>query len=212
MNRFFLSAAVLALFAGAGASAAASADSAADSKYSYRPYSQQNQAGGNAESSPANATGAPPEQSYSYGRATEGDRTGAPAYNQSARSNPAPYRQPADERDGPDDNADGPPRPATGNPPPQGGFAATRLVEATASAPDRSVPYAVREQDARRAAIEAWRSKAADRFGPEFSQWRMASHRHVDCVRERGDDATCTASGIPIRGDGRMGRALGNED
>ena len=64
----------------------------------------------------------------------------------------------------------------------------------------------MREQDARRAAIEAWRSKAAERFGLEFSRWRMAERKHIDCVRDRGDDAVCTVSGVPVRGDARFDR------
>lgn len=170
--------------------------------YEYRPYSQQNQAGSNAESSPANSRAAPATAPNDEGpRASDARGDSEPAYRHDARRGPP--LGPAQDDDGDaDDRADGPPPPPDRGPP-QRGFAETRRVDATASAPDHSVPYSVREQDARRAAIDAWRSKAAERFGPEFSHWRMAERRRIDCVRERGDDAVCTVSGIPVSGHGR---------
>jgi hypothetical protein len=196
------------LLAGIAPLAATAADSAADSKYTYRPYGQQNQAGSDAANSPANnaePAAAEPNDAGPGPGDTE-DRGYDGAYRDDARRAPGPNQGPESEQDDIDERAEGPvPPPAAGQVPPRG-FAETRQIEATASAPDRSVPYSVREQDARRAAIEAWRSKAAERFGPEFSHWRMAERRHVDCVRDRGDDAVCTVSGVPVRGDARSDR------
>lgn len=193
----------------AGIAPATAADSAADSKYTYRPYGQQNPAGSDAANSPANNVG--PAAAEPDGAGPEpgdaGDQRGYDrAYRDEAPGAPGPGPIPQYEQDGVDERADGPaPPPPAGQVPPRG--AEIRRIEATASAPDRSVPYSVREQDARRAAIEAWRSKAAERFGAEFSHWRMAGGRHVDCVRDRGDDAVCTVSGVPVRGDARTDRS-----
>lgn len=176
---------------------------AADSTYTYRPYGQQNQAGSDTENSPAKNSG----------RATSSERSGAvpgeggeqaavPTYRGDARRSPPPGQIDPPEQDDQGDaytRADRHPPPPAGEPARPAGSPANGLLEATASAPDRSVPYGVREQDARRAAIEAWRDKAAKRFGPEFSHWRLAERRHVDCVRDRGDDAVCTVSGVPTR-------------
>lgn len=176
---------------------------AADSTYTYRPYGQQNQAGSDSENSPANNSVRPvPERSGAVA-GEGGEQAAVPTYRGDARRSPPPGQidQPAQTTDQGDAY-----RPADRSPPPSAGESArpagspaNGLLEATASAPDRSVPYGVREQDARRAAIEAWRDKAARRFGPEFSHWRLAERRHVDCVRDRGDDAVCTVSGVPTR-------------
>ncbi len=73
-------------------------------------------------------------------------------------------------------------------------------VEVQVAAPDDGLPPSVVEHDARRAAIEGWRSKVADRYGPEFSQWRLAAGKHVDCHPDRRDGLVCTASAQPVRG------------
>jgi hypothetical protein len=165
----------------ASATSAAIAADSADGQYTYRPYGQQNKAGSEPASSPANTVPQP-----------AGPRDAAEG---------APGAGRITEPDNGDGGVDEPAE----QPPPRGRVE-SRRIEATASAPDRSVPYSVREQDARRAAIDAWRAKAAERFGPEFSHWRMAERRHIDCVRERGDDAVCTVTGVPTRGDARFDR------
>ncbi len=93
-----------------------------------------------------------------------------------------------------------PPPRGVGGPPIRDGDGGLPRVEVQSSAPDDSVPYAVREHDARRAAIEGWRSKVADRYGPEFSQWRIAIDKRVDCHPDRRDGLVCTASAQPARG------------
>lgn len=176
---------------------------AADSTYTYRPYGQQNQAGSDTENSPANSSGRVPAEPRYAPAGNVGAQTAAPVDRGDAWRPPPPGQLNQDE---PGDQGDADVRTARPMPPPAdeparpAGSPANGLLEATASAPDRSVPYGVREQDARRAAIEAWRDKAARRFGPEFSHWRVAERRHVDCVRDRGDDAVCTVSGVPTRG------------
>jgi len=189
--------------------AARAADSSADSKYSYRPYSQQNQAGSDAANSPANSSGRVPAEP-SYARPGDaGTQAAAPTDRNDAWRAPPPGQLNEDDRDdqgGVDVRAGRPLPPPAGEAPPPAGYAASRLLEATASAPDRSVPYNVREQDARRAAIEAWRSKATARFGPEFSHWRFADRRQVDCRRNSSDDAICTVRGVPTRDDAQFNR------
>lgn len=199
----------VAFLMGVAPMAATAADSAADSKYTYRPYGQQNQAGSDAANSPANNAGpGPAAVAPSDGGPSGADQRGYdPAYRDDTSRAPGPDQVPESGQDDVDERADRPAPPPPGGQAPPPGVAEARRIEATASAPDRSVPYSVREQDARRAAIEAWRSKAAERFGPEFSHWRMAEGRHVDCVRDRGDDAVCTVSGVPVRGDGRFDRS-----
>lgn len=174
-----------------------SAVESADGGYTYKPYGQQNQAGSDAANSPANALGRAAPERYELKPKDAGGVAAAPAPRGDAWRAPDSGSVYEPDRGG-GERIDSRPPPAT-----QQGFAAAGLIEATASAPDRSVPYTVREQDARNAAIEAWRSKARERFGPEFSQWRLADRRHVDCVRDRGDDAVCTVSGVPMRGDDR---------
>lgn len=194
-----MSALALLLLAGIAPSGAFAADSA----YTYRPYGQQNQAGSDSENSPANNSGRPASERSGAVPGEGGEQAAAPTYRGDARRSP-----PTGQIDQPAQTDQGDAyRPADRSPPPPAGeparpaeSAINGLLEATASAPDRSVPYGVREQDARRAAIEAWRDKAARRFGPEFSHWRIAERRHVDCVRDRGDDAVCTVSGVPTRG------------
>lgn len=91
-----------------------------------------------------------------------------------------------------------PPR-GVGGPPIQDVGAMPR-IEVQASAPDDGVPLSVRQDDARRAAIQGWRSKVADRYGPEFSEWRSAAGKNVDCRRDRRNGVICTASAQPVRG------------
>jgi len=176
---------------------------AADGAYTYRPYGQQNQAGSDAENSPANSSGRPASEPSGGAPVFNSDQAATRSYRDDARRAPAPSQIDESDRDNRGDAyvpTDRPAPPPAGEQPARGSYDANTLLEATASAPDRSVPYSVREKDARHAAIEAWRDKAARRFGPEFSQWRLAERRHVDCVRDRGDDAVCTVSGVPIRG------------
>ncbi len=92
-----------------------------------------------------------------------------------------------------------PPR-GVGGPPIRDSDGELPRVEVQSSAPDDSILYGVREHDARRAAIEGWRGKVADRYGPEFSQWRVAIDKHVDCHPDRRDGIVCTASAQPVRG------------
>jgi len=84
-------------------------------------------------------------------------------------------------------------------------------IEVQAAAPSDGVPYAVLEHDARRAAIQGWRTKVADRYGPEFSQWRIAMDKHVDCHPDRRDGIVCVASAQPVRGSDRGGPARGDD-
>ena len=189
-----------------GASEVAMAETAADAdaKYKYPPYSQQaqpsQQSQPEANYSTAHASGdPPPPAAYDQNPPADGARSDEPIYRDDARRG-ADTR--GDDFDARDDEPPPPrdaavPSPRVGDRP---------LVTATASAPDPRIPYDVRAHDARRAAIEAWRSKAAERFGPGFSQWRMAAHRHVDCRPERRDDVVCTVSGEPVQGYGRFGR------
>lgn len=78
-------------------------------------------------------------------------------------------------------------------------------VEVQAAAPDDGIPSSVREDDARRAAIDGWQGKVADQYGSEFSDWRSAIGKHVDCHTDRRDGIICTASGQPVRGGGPYG-------
>jgi hypothetical protein len=193
----------VAIFAGAISADAMAADNNADKIYKYPPYSQQSQSGNGNTQAPENDRGPPPAaRTYDrYPDANE-ERDDDPVYRGDARGVPS-----GSENDGNGDVvADGPQsREAVGPPPSR--FRELSLVEATASAPDRSIPYDVRKHDARRAAIEAWRSKVAEQYGPEFSRWRMAARKRVDCRPERGDDVVCSVSGVPVRGQGRVGRA-----
>lgn len=209
-GRLPISVLTLVLLTGVAPTVAMAADSAADAKYSYRPYGQGNQAGSDAENSPANSSGrVPAEPKYAPANVAR-PQAAAPTGRDDAWRPPPPGQADESDRDDRSNRGDAyvpPDRPMS---PPAGGSAsppgatASRLIEATANAPDRSVPFDVREQDARRAAIEAWRSKAAASFGPEFSQWRLADQRHVDCVRDRRDDAVCTVRGVPTRGDAQF--------
>ncbi|AGK57901.1 hypothetical protein HYPDE_31133 [Hyphomicrobium denitrificans 1NES1] len=199
------------LLMGIAPAAATAADSSADSKYTYKPYGQQNPAGSDAANSPANNPGSaaagPGDTRPGDADGREPDRT----YRDDARRAPGPNQASEPDEGNVNERADRPAPPPAAEQAPPSGFAEGRRIKATASAPDRSVPYSVREQDARRAAIEAWRSKAAERFGPEFSRWRTAERKQIDCVRDRGDDAVCTVSGVPARGEARFDRPYSDD-
>ncbi len=93
-----------------------------------------------------------------------------------------------------------PPPRGVGGPPPGDLGGDLPRIEVQAAAPDDGVPYSVRKRDAHRAAIQGWRSKVADRYGPEFSHWRIAVGKRVDCHPDRRDGIICTASAQPVRG------------
>lgn len=196
----------VATFAGALSTSAMAADNNADKIYKYPPYGQQGPSGNDYTQTPESDPGPPPaaggydQGKYDPGPGANVERQDEPAYDDRARA--APYDS---GNDGDGSGEEPQPREAEGPPPSH--FGGLPLVEATASAPDRSIPYDIRKHDARQAAIEAWRSKVAERFGPEFSRWRMAARRRVDCRPKRGDDAVCTVSGVPVRGYGRVGRS-----
>jgi hypothetical protein len=97
-----------------------------------------------------------------------------------------------------------PPR-GVGGPPPSDFAGNPPRVEAQAAAPGGGIPYSVLEHDARRAAIQGWSSKVADHYGPQFSQWRAAANKRVDCRPDRRDGIVCTASAQPLRGYDRDG-------
>jgi hypothetical protein len=110
----------------------------------------------------------------------------------------------------PPDRPSAPPR-GVGGPLPRDLGGDLPRIEVQAAAPDDGVPYPVREHDARRAAIQGWRSKVGDRYGPEFSQWRTAMGKHVDCHPDRRDGIVCIASGQPVRGYDRRGPMHGDD-
>jgi hypothetical protein len=180
------------LLTGAAPVSAIAANNNADSIYKYPAYGEQGSPASGADQ-PINRP--PVDPSYEEGAPAPDAGDDQPADDP---RDAAPY--PAE--DDSDLRASGPPpRRATPVPPPRSGD--RRRITATASAPDRSIPYDVRAQDARRAAIAAWREKAARRFGPEFSHWRIAAHRRVNCRPARRDDVICTVSGSPVRGNRR---------
>lgn len=179
---FMTTVAVAALFAGAvwiPAGADPYRPGASGGKFEYGPYGAQNNPGSGSQAAPKddNADGPPDD-----------------------RDDGANAGQPPEDR-----NAGPPPREAAG-PPPRDFDGGLPLVEVRASAPDASVPYEVREHDARQAAIEGWRSKVAARFGPEFSHWRTAAEKRVDCHPDRRDGLVCIASAQPVRGFDRYGQ------
>jgi hypothetical protein len=202
-----MTALAVATLAFAAPMATSAADSNADSKYKYPPYGQQQEQ----------------QPSGDYARAPDGDANAPAAESPGANAEPA-YQDDAGRAAGPEDEpgpededgrdraeapppqTDEPPPPHQTDRPPPRDYAGLPRIEATASAPDRSIPYDIRKRDARRAAIEAWRGKVAERFGREFSHWRMAEGKRVDCMPERGDGVVCIASGAPVRGFGRFGQ------
>ena len=227
---FMMTLAVTALLA-SSASNPAGADpynpGASGGKYQYGPYRAQDNPDSGSQAAPeddnadgpaddrddgANA-GQPPED-QSAGPPPV-DRNGGPSYRDDSRRDSDPDADDGDDRaeappgdtysPPPRDGQEPPPREVVG-PPPRDFDSNLPRVEVRASAPDGSVPYAIREHDARRAAIEAWRSKVVDRFGPEFSHWRMAAGKHVDCMPDRRDGLVCVASAQPVRGFDRYGQ------
>jgi len=179
----------VALLAGATPMTVKAANNDADSIYKYPAYGQQ---GSPATGATQPAINPPVDSSDEEGAPSPGATDDQPGGDTQG----APPEDDSDLRDSV------PPSPhATPKPPPR--HEGRRRITATASAPDRSIPYDVRERDARRAAIGAWREKAAARFGPDFSHWRTAAHRRVDCRPARRDDVICTVSGEPVRGNRR---------
>ncbi len=55
------------------------------------------------------------------------------------------------------------------------------IVAARASYAGEYLPYHMAEWRARRSAIEAWKLKVDDMYGPRFSRWREASDKSIDC-------------------------------
>ncbi|MFA5958212.1 hypothetical protein [Hyphomicrobium sp.] len=147
------------------------------------------------------------------GSSDDRDNGRAPASSGDAYAPPSGTYSPSEDvyspsRDGrgtPPPPSSPPPRGVGGPPPPDFDDRPPR-VEVQVAAPDDGVPLSVREGDARRAAIQGWRSKVADRYGPEFSQWRAAIDKRVNCHPDRRDGLVCTASGQPVRGFDRDGR------
>lgn len=184
-------------------------------KFEYGPYGSENNPSSN-QAAPQNE---PPAPVYRGGDATRPTSDEPSEVRDNGNEARAPSGTDADDGE---DAADGPPsdayRPPPGNgqepgprdaaaSPPAGNFeGGLSRVEVRASAPDSSVPYEIREHDARHAAIIAWRRKVADRFGPEFAHWRTAAAKRVDCMPDRREGLVCIASALPVRGLARYGR------
>lgn len=193
--------------------------------FEYTPYRGFNNTGGqptdpppdsytpNHQASPPGAGGAaaPPYQA-GESDAYQGSSASAPpppppaATGNANSASPRGYYSPSEDVFSPTRNGGAvPPPPPTQPPrgvggPPIQDVGAMPRVEVQASAPDDGVPLSVRQDDARRAAIQGWRSKVADRYGPEFSEWRSAAGKNVDCRRDRRNGVICTASAQPVRG------------
>lgn len=224
---FMTTVAVAALFAGAvwiPAGADPYSPGASGGKFEYGPYGAQNNPGSGSQAAPkddnadgpaddrdagANA-GQPPEGQRSAGPPPK-DRNAGPSYRDDGReadpdADDHAEAPPGDAYSSPPRDGQGPPPREAAGPPPRDFDGDLPLVEVRASAPDASVPYEVRERDARQAAIQAWRSKVAARFGPEFSHWRTAAEKRVDCHPDRRDGLVCIASAQPVRGFDRYGQ------
>ncbi|MBN9247559.1 MAG: hypothetical protein J0I81_08955 [Hyphomicrobium sp.] len=191
-------------------------------KFEYGPYGSENNPSSN-QAAPQNE---PPPPVYRGGDAPRPASNEQPSdardYRGDASTSSGAGASGTDPDDGEDEAADGPPsdayRPPPGNgqepgprdaavSPPAGDFeGGLSRVEVRASAPDSSVPYEIREHDARHAAIIAWRRKVADRFGPEFAHWRTAAAKRVDCMPDRREGLVCIASALPVRGLARSER------
>lgn len=206
--------------------------------FEYTPYKGYNNTGGQPTEPPPDSY-TPLHQSAGFGSgppydsdsARSGDQ-GAPrqsgssdAYNGGSAPAPAPGNAyaPAAGTYSPSEDVFSPARAGRGTPPapsqPPRGVGGPPIrdfdgqlqrIEVQAAAPDDGIPLAVRERDARRAAIQGWRSKVADRYGPEFSQWRSAVGKHLDCHRDRQNGVICTATGQPARGFNRYGQGPRN--
>ncbi|CAA2140374.1 hypothetical protein [Hyphomicrobium sp. ghe19] len=187
-------------------------------RFEYGPYGSPNNAGGGGQAIPQNNAVDPSgnDDGGAAERPPTDDRSVAPAYRDDYRSDNRDERGNAPSgADDNDDDADAPPsgdgqdpptRGAAEAPPPSDYDQGMPRVEVRASAPDSNVPYEIREHDARSAAIQAWRSKVADRFGPEFAHWRTAANKHIDCRPDAREGLVCIASGLPVRGFDRYGR------
>lgn len=77
-------------------------------------------------------------------------------------------------------------------------------IEARASYSGDYMPYHVTQWRARRSAIEAWKVKVENIYGPAFAHWRNAENQQVDC-RPAGHSVYCIASARPVRGYARWG-------
>lgn len=189
-------------------------------KFEYGPYGSESNPGSN-QAIPQNEPPAPVYRGGDATRPAADAPNGARDYGDAARARSGADASGTDADDG-EDEADGPPsdayRPSPGNghepgprdaaaSPPAGDFdGGLPRVEVRASAPDSNVPYEIREHDARHAAIIAWRRKVADRFGPEFANWRTAAAKRVDCMPDRREGLVCIASALPVRGFARWRR------
>lgn len=185
--------------------------------FEYTPYRGVNNTGGqptdpppdsytpNHQSSPPGVGGAaaPP---YQAGESDAYQSSGnAPAPTGDAHSSPRGHYSPSQDVFSPAQNGGGSPSPSVQPPrgvggPPIQDVGTMPRIEVQASAPDDGVPLSVRQDDARRAAIQGWRSKVADRYGPEFSEWRSAVGKNVDCHKDRRNGVICIASAQPVRG------------
>ena len=77
-------------------------------------------------------------------------------------------------------------------------------IEARASYAGDYAPYYVKEWRAKRSAIEAWKTKVANRFGQQFSNWRAATDKQVNCDGGAGT-IYCTVSARLAQGWSRWG-------
>ncbi|SFV39128.1 hypothetical protein [Hyphomicrobium facile] len=175
-------------------------------RFEYGPYGSPNNSPGGGHAFPQNNAVDPAgnDDGGAAERPSTDDRSEAPAFRDDypGRDGRGNAHSGADDND---DDADRAPVDAAG-PAPGDDYRELSRVEVRASAPDSNVPYEIREHDARSAAIEAWRSKVADRFGPEFAHWRTAADKHVDCTPDAREGLVCIASGVPVRGFDRYGR------
>lgn len=65
---------------------------------------------------------------------------------------------------------------------------------------DGRLPYHFKEWQARREAVEEWRSKVAARFGHEYSRWFAARDKNVNCDAVGRGEVRCVVSAVPARG------------
>ncbi|MBY0559396.1 hypothetical protein [Hyphomicrobium sp.] len=187
---------------------AGSSTAPAGQRFEYGPYGSPNNSPGGGQALPQNNAIDPAgnDGGGAAERPSTDDQSQAPAYRDDYRGDNRDDGR-GNAQPGADDNddVDGPPVDAAG-PPPGDYDRGLPRVEVRASAPDSNVPYEIREHDARSAAIKAWRSKVAGRFGPEFAHWRTAADKHVDCRPDAREGLVCIASGLPVRGFDRYGR------
>jgi hypothetical protein len=144
------------------------------------------------------------------------NRDAGPSYRDDTRrgADPDADDDSEDQAEGPPPQDEGPaardgrePYPGHAVGPPPGGYAVgLPRIEVRATAPDKSIPYEVREHDARRAAIQAWRGKVANQFGPQFAHWRLAIGKRVDCHPDSREGLVCIAGAQPARGFDRYGQ------